>query len=276
MITGIIFSKDRPAQLQACIESIHKNAPGIFDLNVLFTASDNSFQRGYNLLRSEKPQATMFKEQKPEYGFKESLMYILKEHTKQDELFCFFTDDSILYRKMEASYEEIENLFNIDQAMCLSLRLGENTYIQNPYKKTISETPKNCAWIHDRFMGWEWYLLPSSSNFGYPFSVDGHVYRKSDMIEILDSYGYDTPNSLEGRFPVGTQLFPLMCSFKESVLVNTPINIVGSSENQSGEFYGMSLKELNDKYIDGKRINIDKMDFSNIVGCHQEVELVLE
>ena len=67
-----------------------------------------------------------------------------------------------------------------------------------------------------------------------------------------------------------------MCSFKESVLVNTPINIVGSSENQSGEFYGMSLKELNDKYIDGKRINIDKMDFSNIVGCHQEVELVFE
>ena len=160
--------------------------------------------------------------------------------------------------------------------MCLSLRLGRNTVVQNPYKDTRSVLPIRTMLVRSRFLIWEWFTVPSYSNFGYPFSVDGHIYRKNDMLKIFESYGYDTPNSLEGRFPVGTKLPPLMSSLTHSVLVNTPINIVGSSENESGKEFGISLEDLNDKYLQGKSINMEKIDFSNIIGCHQELEMVIE
>ena len=45
----------------------------------------------------------------------------------------------------------------------------------------------------------------------------------------------------------------LSTDFPKMYQVAMPIRRIGTS----GEFYGMSLKELNDKYIDGKRIYID-------------------
>tara|TARA_R110002020_G_scaffold473660_1_gene703277 strand:+ start:130 stop:942 length:813 start_codon:yes stop_codon:yes gene_type:complete len=270
MITGIVFSKDRPAQLHACIESIQKNAAGIFNINVLYTASNEYFQHGYDMLMDEPLGVRFIKES----NFKKEMLGILDEFN-DEKLLCFFTDDSIVYRPA-GSLDDFSEVFDVSEMLCCSLRLGQNTVIQNPYKDTRSVIPSHSMSMKDKFLAWEWFRIPSSSNFGYPFSVDGHIYRKIDMIDIFRSYGYDTPNSFEGRFPVGSKLFPLMCCFEKSVLVNTPINIVGSSQNKSGENFGISLEDFNKQYLDGKRINIEKMDFENIIGCHQEIKMVME
>ena len=58
----------------------------------------------------------------------------------------------------------------------------------------------------------------------------------------------------------------------ESVVVNSPINLVGSSQNSAGLKYGVPLEELNDMFLSGRAIDLDSMDFSNVRGCHQEIE----
>ena len=37
----------------------------------------------------------------------------------------------------------------------------------------------------------------------------------------------------------------------ESVVVNSPINLVGSSQNSAGLKYGVPLEELNDMFLSG-------------------------
>jgi hypothetical protein len=56
-------------------------------------------------------------------------------------------------------------------------------------------------------------------------------------------------------------------------VVNTPINIAGDSKNRAGEKFGISLKDMNRRYIDGETISLESIDFSNVVGCHQELEI---
>ena len=51
-----------------------------------------------------------------------------------------------------------------------------------------------------------------------------------------------------------------------------PDDIVGSSANQAGNKYGMGLEELNDLFLSGHSIDLDSMDFSNVRGCHQEIQ----
>ena len=77
----------------------------------------------------------------------------------------------------------------------------------------------------------------------------------------------------------GLQIFDnypkeLMAAYKTSVLVNSPNNIVQNTfPNRKGEKHSLSTKELNDKYLGGEIIDYDFIDFSNIRGCHQELEL---
>ena len=68
---------------------------------------------------------------------------------------------------------------------------------------------------------------------------------------------------------------PKMASFITSKLVNTPSNVVQDVfQNRAGEEHGYSVKDLNDKFLAGESIDLTKIDFSKIEGCHQELEYV--
>ncbi len=53
MINAIIFSKDRASQLRLLLYSIQKNAPHAFNLNVIYTSSNEEFKQGYEKLKDE-------------------------------------------------------------------------------------------------------------------------------------------------------------------------------------------------------------------------------
>ena len=53
----------------------------------------------------------------------------------------------------------------------------------------------------DYFYYWNWTNLGHiHTNFGYPFSVDGHIYKTKNILDHISTYEFDTPNALEGRF----------------------------------------------------------------------------
>ncbi len=64
-----------------------------------------------------------------------------------------------------------------------------------------------------------------------------------------------------------------MCCFGKSILVNNPLNLVGSSENLAGQTFGVTLEDLNQKYLDGYVIDIDELCKNKIIACHQEMEI---
>jgi len=66
---------------------------------------------------------------------------------------------------------------------------------------------------------------------------------------------------------------PMMSSLQKSFCVNIPANNVLPGLYAGDKCYE-SLEDMNDKFLSGKRLSLEKSDFSNIIGSHQEVRLV--
>lgn len=132
MVHAIILSKDRPAQVHLCVESIKKNASYIFpNISVLYKASNTNYQNGYEIVKKTFPDVSWVEE---------SNYYndVLELTDESFYLTSFFTDDDILYEYIPTDLDNIVNLFEeIDLIATLSLRLGLNTFIQDPYTHSI-------------------------------------------------------------------------------------------------------------------------------------------
>jgi len=263
MINAIIFSKDRGAQLRLLIHSIQKNAPSAFKLNVIYKYSNDSYKEGFEKVKAEFGHICNFVEQTAD--FKQDVLGLLNS---ESEYSCFFTDDDIIYKPFDYN-KAIDTLKSDDDIFCFSLRLGENTTFC--YAMNTPNVLKNHE-INGDIMKWQWnvhYL-----DFGYPLSVDGHIFKTKDITKLTRNVSFTNPNTYEAALQAFDN-FPKekMASFVKNVLVNTPNNMVNTTfNNRNGLTHAASVKELNDMLLEGKVIDLESMDFSNIIGCHQEIE----
>lgn len=280
MIHAIILSKDRAAQLHLLLQSIKRNAPQLFSfISVLYKASSNDFDMGYELVKEEfGSNVTWVKES----NYYEDVMNLTRFPSKYT---CFLTDDDIIYRKIPVSSAEIDaNMssiqYDINTPLCLSLRLGLNTYIQDQYIGQVVVRPEP-LYCDGKILAWDWSKVPSYTNFGYPFSVDGHIFATDVMYKLLSELKFNNPNQQEVAMSTKFNEYasaPIsktyMLAFDESVLINTPLNRVQEvCLNRSGEKFGITPEELNRNLLDGNILSLDKIDFSAIVGCHQELAM---
>lgn len=275
-IKGIIFSHDNPAQLSLLLESIRKNAKDVFALSILISHSSEEFLKGYEkILAPYSATETILYNPiylSPESDLKELVLGLLKTDFQYS---CFFLDDDIIYNNVEL--EDITNQIEADEdVVCFSLRLGENT------TKCYTLGAENV--LHDikyngKFMKWDWSL--HYLDFGYPFAMDGHVFRTKDIYKLVRKCKFNTVEELEmGMFDF-TETFPrnMMTSYKTSALVGVPIGRVQLSLDNEMEASLQEIKaramrkSMNDALLNNAFINLESIDFSNIAGCHQELDI---
>lgn len=260
MINAIVFSFDRAAQLHLLLESIEKNTKNMFNINVLYKTSNEDFKKAYELLKTKFSDINWVEE----INFKEQTINLLNsnfEHT------CFFTDDDIIYNS--ACENDIIQALKNEDIFCFSLRLGKNVNFCYTMNCDDILIPKG---EDERFVWWDW--TKHYADFGYPLSVDGHIFRTKEIKKLVKAVSFSNPNTLEANLQVFDN-FPkeLMVSYLQNSLVNSPNNIVQTTyPNKKGERFALSTKELNDIYLDNKIIDYEIIDFSNIKGCHQELE----
>lgn len=275
MINVIIFSKDRAAQLRLLIESISINTHKLFDkVAVIYTASTEEFAEGYNLLQKEKILPSRIKiDWVQQVNLAEDTTKMIGRYQGQETFISFLTDDSVFYRTAHDYKFAIESsLHKASDIACFTLRMGLNTAEQiywsrgNKAKLIYTQVNNIIKWRHMDY--------PITHNYGYPTSLDGHIFRAERMLELTREVGeFQNVNALEGclcRFK--NELPPCMASFEQSVLVTVPINKVQTVvNNNAGMFYGISVEELNNRYLTGQVIDYHNIDFSNITGTHQEL-----
>lgn len=255
MIGAIVFSKDRACQLDLLLTSLERNAPGFFDVSVLWTGE----QQAYSICESEHPEARFI----PEDGLTYQVRYLVE----QTKTVTFLTDDSVLYR--EVMLEPILTLAQ-ERVLTFSLRLGQNTSICYPHdsRQIVPESPDGPVKL------WRW--RGAQGDFGYPMSLDGHIFRSADISRLIQDRHFSTPNSLEEMLMSQKIGRPLMASYPHSCLVGIPVNRVQHTHpNRAGEKHPFGPDALNARYLVGERIDLDALDFSDIRGAHQEIELVL-
>jgi len=159
-INAIVFSNDNAAQLNIFLESVNKNAPGVFDLNIIIKGTEEYFDEAYGRVVDDKRFSHVNFERETD-DFREQVVENL--NSKHDYA-CFFLDDNIIYKviKLEDITSQIEA---DDDVVCFSLRLGENTTkCYTLGAENVLNDIEDCG----DFMKWDWTL--HYLDFGYPFS----------------------------------------------------------------------------------------------------------
>ena len=176
----------------------------------------------------------------------------------------FHTDDDVFFR----SFPEPELR---DDEVCFSLRLGVN--VRYCYPLDQSEHPEGVSVDGDR-LRWSWREQGPGS-FSYPLSLNGHIFRTTDVKRWLGDVTFENPNEVEAALQaVDDGLQAMMASYAHSVVVSLPVNIVNDVYfNRSEWSYG--AEELNERFFLGQRIHFDRTDFSQVASTHEQIVPVL-
>ena len=270
MIDTIVISNDRPAQLHLLLESIHLNGGNLFNVTVLYKASSEYFQEGYRkaiqhfYLKTKRSYLFPIKWKKRK---KKNLNKdILKLTKKSKGLICLFRDDNILFDRL-SSYKKVVQLFEENDICSLSLRLGNNTVLQNPYEpgNYHIDKPSEGTFELDRFLVWDASTLRSFTNFSMPFSLNGHIYRK-DILEnslslskVIDEEDFELimqTNLYSGLF--NNPPVKMSCT-EYSVVVSNSCDKISDKTNFDTTDLG-----LNHRYLDGLTIQYNKYNFKHV------------
>jgi len=270
LLNGIVFSKDRPMQLDLLLETmISRFDIEDYKVNILYKSSNDEFQRGYDLLINKYPQFNFKKEE----SFKRDLISLFED----SEYTTFFVDDIIFYNDLKLTRDELHNIFMITEANCFSLRLGLNTnhcYTQQRLNKLNNYKTHNFYFDIDLIEPViSWKVKDGTNDYGYPMSTDAHIFKTKEIKNLCELIEYTNPNTFEALLSNFSNPEMIIASYEYSKIVNSPINKVQNVfENLAGMNYGYSAEDLNEMFLDGLSFNVSKMNFTEIKGCHQEIQ----
>jgi hypothetical protein len=252
-LKAIVFSRDRAMQLDAFLRSVELHVPGLFgELVVLYRATDEAFAGGYERLRAERAGVTWVAES----SFRDDLLAL-----RGDERFLVFhTDDDVYFGPVGA--------FDVrDDEVCFTLRLGLNTTYCYPLD--VDEELRDAEVGGDR-VSWEWGVQDPGA-YSYPLALNAHVFRAAEVHHWLNRTEYANPNELEAALQaLAPDVRPRMASFAHSTVVSIPANLVNETyPNRHGGLY--DVRELNERFLAGKWIDVAGMDFAGVNACHAEI-----
>ena len=284
-IKTIIFSKNRPNQLECLIRSLNDNSTIFNDLYILYKFTNEEYKEGYDKLKSQIyasiGERRIYFYEENEEGFKNNLNELLQLNREKYDYLCFMVDDQIMYQKLEDEDKILDSIS--DDVLCFSLRLGYNINYRH-LTDSYFPCPMCENLMNGSFIKWNWREYGMESDFGYPFTVDGNIYKYEDILNLISPLKYTNPNTLEASLYIQIN-FPknYMISYEHSKMVNLPINRVQESyklnpmfNNKFGLKVNISEKELNDKFLNGEIIDYEKMDYSGVNSCHCELPLVFK
>jgi hypothetical protein len=280
----IIFSKNRPLQLDLCISSIRKNLNIKSDIFVIYNC-DKDYEDAYKILKDENSDILFLSQSKSLFRD-----IMIASSATNNKYITFLTDDCIVYQQSLSFTDNIlGSIFEEQLISNFSLRLGENICKRGVgdgvmadeilrYSKNIMILKNNLGMVcynrTQHFFGGYW---------NYPISVDGHIFRMSDFKEWINEIVYlekikkwqHTPNEFERilqRF--ANEIGPFQIFNSTSCVVNSPNNRVQNTiENEHGNSFKLHQDHLLECFYANKRINIDKLDFGIIECPHTEIDI---
>lgn len=277
MISLCVFSKNRPMQLEAFLDSLTTNAQYIKeeDIYVLYTYTNDQFKQGYDILKSSFKNINWILES----DLKTQLIDLVKGFK---QYFLWTTDDSLFYRYADLTPEKIDWAFNKRGAMAINLRMGLNIKWQNHW---FGETSVPIV-VDEEF---EDLIVYDASKYNVNTDV-GRVWQNDASIMPRDLYLAEMlkddswkrgigVRELDNLAQSGRKFNPCkMVIFKESVYLNVPVNLVHLLNDGRlyadnwGKHRQYSTDELNKQFLEGKKIHWQIADFSNLDCGRREIE----
>ncbi len=268
--SGVIFSKDRPLQLEATIASFKarcENA-GSVKLNVLYTTSNEEMERHYQEIAEQYPDVAFVRE----FAFKNDLISLI-----QNSKHVLFLVDDCLFVKDFSIQHFIEPLSAEPTLIGASLRLGRNTTYCYSLDREQS-IPQLMPLTNDLNI-FEWPT--EDCDFAYPLEVSSSIYRTELLLPLLAKLDYKNPNTLEAALsavaPQLADIFSHLLCPNESIAFCAPINKVQNDfNNRAGTSDDSGPEVLAEKFSLGYRVDIEALHDFTPNACHQEISLPLK
>lgn len=247
----IIFSYDRPLQLYALLESVTLYVTGLQDIFVLYRTSDTSFEEGYQIVKNTFPTIYFTKQsEQPDDDFKHFFLDIL--HKTRMPYIMFATDDCVV--KDYVAIQDAITVMNRYNAYGCYIRLCPDiTY--NYMIRSRQLVPK----LQKVKEGYIWQFKQASGDWAYAHSIDGVIYKKSDIIDDVEQLAYTNPNSFEGCWAGQSQkiMYRKGFCYSQTKLVNLPLNRVQDVvQNKCMQLSELNPRILLELFLSGKKMDI--------------------
>lgn len=270
----LIPSLDRACQLELLLSSLRENLKDYNNLEttILYRASSDDFAAGYKKLKETCPLNVQWVEEK-------DFCQQVKDFFRFSQHICLLTDDCIFYRPYETSIKDTLD-FITDDVLCFSWRLGLNTTTQYYVTGSQQAPLEKLGYKQEReFVKWNWKVRPAHENYGYNFSLDGHIYFGHELYELCKDLTFHNPRSLESQMvhPVmreSLQRKYMVAHELGHVFVNT-VNCCQKEKIPAGLMHYYPLDRLNSHFLHDYRIDLAGFDFDDEVtrGCHGELPI---
>jgi hypothetical protein len=254
----IVFSKDRAMQLDLFLRSFNKfvSFAGNYNIKVLYTHSNDNFRAGYEkLISTTPPNVTFIKET----NFKQDVIQLIDTN---NPYMIFFVDDNI-FKEYFDFYDKQMDIFEWDERIaCRSLRLHKHL----SYCYSMQKPMRQPKFLDNNIFNW----TEMGEDYGYPMSVDGHIFRTKDVYDFFVDMDYSSPNTLEGQLVhQRNKMGRNMICYDKSPIMNNPMNRVQDvCKNVCGV---ITAESLNEKFLENLIIDLSTFEGLENTACHQEV-----
>ena len=269
-VNVVVFSYNRAMQLDYLIRSIYAFVElHSYDITVIYHCT-SEHRASYEMLMQKhggrvnfvcrSPHNSFFSDILPTFfrNYRNAIWYLRYEYLRKNldnfkvlfETFLresqaafvlLLTDDAIVYDSLALSSDVMSKLRENPVQYSYTAMVGLN----------ITGAPPNIQ-VKNDLCYWNYYDGQSSSHWNYPFGVDGRVYERVNLYQMVRKYLYQSPITLEGlgvRYVRRHKLFSLGMSPLKSQVISVAINRVSSiTNNPSGS---IDVDFLKTKFLDG-------------------------
>jgi hypothetical protein len=225
---------------------------------------DDSYLKSIDEIRAKFNTARFVQQD----DFRRDTMTSLITSTNQ---YCTFLVDDIIF-KSGVSFNDIENLIASNpDVLTFSMRMG--LHLNHCYPTNSHQPIPNGNVINELFI-WDW--TQAEGDWGYPVSLDGHIFKKSDVLKWASKINFSNPNQFEDylqhAFKTDNVGRHCVCH-TNSIIVNLPLNRVQDEyKNRCGE---MSSEELLAVWNDNRKIDTSAIFKINNTSAHFPMSISL-
>lgn len=264
----LVFSKDRPLQLEATLRSLYTCAQDAADLRVvvIVKATGEAERTGYRVVGQEHPAAELV----PETDFNSQV----QAYVGSARHVMFVVDDTVFVRSFAVS-DAVAALEAQANALGVSLRLGHNT--THCYPLNDAQRPPeffDAGDAHSFWQGFDW--THAHHDFGYPLEVSSSLYRSADLRPWLARLAFHHPNSLEEQLAAVAREFsqshPWLLCARQSLAFSIPANRVqNTNRNRASASASTAAPLLTARFLAGQRLDLRPLLNHTPCGAHEEV-----
>jgi hypothetical protein len=223
-----MFSKDRALQLHALLSSYFEKISSPPPVHILYQTSTSAYQKAYEdviALFSGSPAA--FVKQSSDHSFRKDIIQLLK--SIQSEKVFFLVDDVVFTEDVDMA--DLAK-FNTDEFIP-TLRMGANLLECFPLQQKQAQPQfLTCLLTEPDKLVWTW--AQGIYDWGYPLSLDGHLFSAREITVMTELISFHAPNSYESSLQRFNWLFlpRLGVCYCKSKIINVACNKV-QTENDN-------------------------------------------